>query len=49
MSVVNIYFEDSMDIYLARQLVNERVQEARENIPDGFGDPEMGPVSTGMD
>lgn len=48
LSVVNIYFEDSMDIYLARQLVNERVQEARENIPDGFGDPEMGPISTGM-
>lgn len=48
LSVVNIYFEDGMDIYLARQLVNERLQEAREQIPEGFGDPRMGPISTGM-
>ena len=37
LSVVNIYFEDGTDIYFARQLVNERLQEARENIPEGFG------------
>ncbi len=48
LSVVNIYFEDGMDIYFARQLVNERLQEAREQIPEGFGEPEMGPISTGM-
>ncbi len=48
LSVVNIYFEDGMDIYFARQLVGERLQEAREEIPDGFGDPAMGPISTGM-
>lgn len=48
LSVVNVYFEDGMDIYFARQLVGERLQEAREQIPDGFGDPEMGPISTGM-
>ena len=48
LSVVNAYFEDGMDIYFARQLVNERLQEAREQIPEGFGDPEMGPISTGM-
>ena len=48
LSVVNIYFEDGTDIYFARQLVNERVQEARENIPEGFGEPKMGPISTGM-
>ncbi len=48
LSVVNIYFEDGMDIYFARQLVNERLQEAREQIPEGFGDPQMGPISTGM-
>ena len=48
LSVVNIYFEDGTDIYFARQLVNERIQEAREQIPEGFGDPEMGPISTGM-
>ena len=37
-----------MDIYFARQVVNERLQEAREQIPEGFGDPQMGPISTGM-
>ncbi len=48
LSVVNIYFEDRADIYFARQLVNERLQEAREQIPQGFGDPKLGPISTGM-
>jgi cobalt-zinc-cadmium resistance protein CzcA len=48
LSVVNVYFEDGMDIYFARQLVNERLQEARDEIPDGFGDPKLGPISTGM-
>ena len=48
LSVVNVYFEDDIDIYFARQLVNERLQEAREQIPEGFGDPVMGPISTGM-
>jgi cobalt-zinc-cadmium resistance protein CzcA len=48
LSVVNVYFEDELDIYFVRQLVNERLQEAREQIPDGFGDPSMGPISTGM-
>lgn len=48
LSVINIYFEDSMDIYFARQLVNERLQQAREEIPEGFGEPAMGPISTGL-
>lgn len=48
LSVVNIYFEDGTDIYFARQVVNERLTEAREQIPAGFGDPAMGPISTGM-
>jgi cobalt-zinc-cadmium resistance protein CzcA len=48
LSVVNVYFEDGTDIYFARQLVNERLQEAREQIPEGFGEPIMGPISTGM-
>lgn len=48
LSVVNVYFEDGMDIYFCRQLVGERLTEARESIPDGFGEPEMGPISTGM-
>ncbi len=48
LSVVNIYFEDRTDIYFARQLVNERLQLAREEIPEGFGEPEMGPITTGL-
>jgi len=48
LSVVNLYFEDNLDVYFARQLVGERLQEARERIPEGFGNPEMGPISTGM-
>lgn len=48
LSVINIYFEDGTDIYFARQLVNERLQMAREEIPAGFGEPEMGPIATGL-
>ena len=48
LSVVNVYFEDGMDIYFCRQIVGERLNEARESIPPGFGQPEMGPISTGM-
>ncbi len=48
LSVVNIYFAEDMDIHFARQLVGERLQQAREQIPEGFGDPEMGPIATGM-
>ncbi|MBU4316982.1 MAG: CusA/CzcA family heavy metal efflux RND transporter [Proteobacteria bacterium] len=48
LSVINIYFEDGTDIYFARQLVGERLQIAREDIPEGFGDTEMGPIATGL-
>ncbi len=48
LSVVNVYFEDDVSIYFARQVVAERLQEAREQIPAGFGKPGMGPISTGM-
>ncbi|MGJ8558594.1 MAG: efflux RND transporter permease subunit [Litorimonas sp.] len=48
LSVVNIYFEDGTDIYFARQVVGERLAQARESIPDGFGEPQMGPISTGL-
>ncbi len=48
LSVLSLYFEDDMDIYFARRLVDERLQEAREEIPEGFGEPQMGPITTGM-
>ncbi len=48
LSVVNIYFQDDVNIYFARQLVGERLQEARDQIPASFGEPSMGPISTGM-
>ena len=48
LSVINIYFEEGTDIYFARQLVNERLQLAREEIPEGFGEPKMGPIATGL-
>ncbi|MCB1179132.1 MAG: efflux RND transporter permease subunit, partial [Leptospiraceae bacterium] len=48
LSVVTIVFKDDMDIYLCRQLVNERLKEARESIPAGYGNPTIGPISTGL-
>ena len=48
LSVINVYFEDSTDIYFARQLVGERLQTARDEIPAGFGEPAMGPITTGL-
>lgn len=48
LSVINIYFADGTDIYFARQLVNERLQLARDEIPEGFGEPAMGPITTGL-
>jgi heavy metal efflux system protein len=48
LSAVTVVFQDGINIYFARQLVNERLSQAREAIPPGFGNPEMGPVSTGL-
>ena len=48
LSVVNIYFEDGTDVYFARQVVAERLAEAGEAIPPGFGEPKMGPISSGL-
>jgi len=47
LSVVTVVFEDGVDIYFARQLVLERLIEAKENLPPGIA-PAMGPVSTAM-
>jgi cobalt-zinc-cadmium resistance protein CzcA len=48
LSAVTIAFEDDTDIYWARTLVGERLQRARDAIPPGMGDPELGPIATGM-
>ena len=47
LSQVTVVFKDGTDIYFARQLVNERVQQVRGQLPDGI-DVEMGPISTGL-
>ncbi len=47
LSQVTVIFEDGTDIYFARQLVNERVLEARDNLPPGIM-PSMGPIATGL-
>jgi cobalt-zinc-cadmium resistance protein CzcA len=48
LSAVTVVFEEGSDIYRARQLVGERLAEAREAIPSGYGTPEMGPIATGL-
>ena len=48
LSAVYIYFDEDVDIYFARRLVLERMAQAREAVPAGFGVPEMGPISTGL-
>ena len=47
LSQVTVIFEDGTDIYFARQLVNERIQSAKEKLPAGVS-PELGPISTGL-
>ena len=46
-SQVTAVFRDNVDIYFARQQVNERLTEARESLPPG-AEPIMGPISTGL-
>lgn len=47
-SNVTIVFEESTDIYFARQLILERLSQAREQIPATIGSPELGPIATGL-
>ena len=47
-SQISVYFEDDVDIYFARQLVLERLQTAKEEIPPGLGEPTLGPITTGL-
>lgn len=48
LSYVGVYFEDDMDIYFARRLVAERLEEVKSRIPEGYGEPELGPNSSGL-
>lgn len=48
LSVVTIVFEDNLGTYLPRQLLAEKIKTAAENIPQGFGSPGMGPITTGL-
>jgi cobalt-zinc-cadmium resistance protein CzcA len=48
LSVITVVFDDKVDIYFARQLINERLKEAESKIPKGVGTPELAPVSTGL-
>jgi len=47
LSQVTVVFEDGTDIYFARQLINERLQTVRSELPPGLS-PEMGPIATGL-
>jgi cobalt-zinc-cadmium resistance protein CzcA len=48
LSYVSVYFDDEMDIYFARQLTNERLQQVGDRLPAGYGKPEMGPNTSGL-
>ncbi len=48
LSYVAVYFDDDIEIYFARRLVAERLQEAKGRIPEGYGEPELGPNSSGL-
>ncbi len=47
LSQVTVIFKDGTDLYFARQLVGERLQEARDKLPAGLS-PSLGPISTGL-
>ena len=47
LSQVTVVFEEDTDIYFARQLINERLQQIKDALPEGLN-PEMGPIATGL-
>lgn len=47
LSQVTVVFDEGTDIYFARNLVNERLQQAKSQLPAGV-EPEMGPIATGL-
>ena len=48
LSNVTVVFDDNVDITKARQLVSERLSQIKSMIPTGIGEPQMGPVTTGL-
>ncbi|HMF71758.1 MAG TPA: CusA/CzcA family heavy metal efflux RND transporter, partial [Flavitalea sp.] len=48
LSVITVVFNETENIYFARQLINEQLKEAEEQIPAGVGSPELAPVTTGL-
>lgn len=48
LSVVTIVFKDNMGTYLPRQVVQEKLNEVKNDIPENFGEPFMGPITTGL-
>jgi cobalt-zinc-cadmium resistance protein CzcA len=47
LSQITVVFKDKTDIYFARQLVSQRIQESKERLPPGVN-PSMGPIATGL-
>ncbi len=47
-SVVTLVFNDKTDLYFARQIIGERLVDAARGIPNGYGTPQIGPVSSGL-
>ncbi len=48
MAVIYVYFDDDIDIYFARQIVSEKLNESRSLLPDMHEQPALGPISTGL-
>lgn len=48
LSYVSVYFKDDVDIYFARRLVGEKLLEAKERLPQGYGEPVLGPNTSGL-
>jgi len=48
LSFVSVYFKDDVDIYFARRLVGEKMLEAKTRMPEGYGEPTLGPNSSGL-
>ena len=48
LSLVTIVFNDDTDVYWARQQVSEKLTQVKSQIPEGIGEPELGPISTGL-